>query len=60
MLKVDDFSQNLQYFYNLKVIDFTFDDEVGGFASNQITQYFAGWLMMMDLPPKLHTFNFKC
>ena len=44
----------------MRVIDFTFDDEVGGFASNQITQYFAGWLMMTDLPPNLHTFSFKC
>ena len=34
MLKIDDMSLNLSQFSNLKVIDFTFDDEVGGFASN--------------------------
>ena len=60
MLKIDDMALNLSQFSNLRVIDFMFDDEVGGFASNQITQYFAGWLMMTDLPPNLHTFSFKC
>ena len=62
MLNITDLGLNIEKFYNLQVIDFNINDEVSpnGFSEKIITQYFQSWLMMDNLPPKLHTFSFKC